>query len=97
MSRARRRSCPAVDSARWACLAATRGVALHRAVTPQHAGDRRDSAESLMAGTVDGLIGGLFVGSEIRALHEFEWEIRNAIELAGGAANEEKPLKDWYD
>jgi sphingomyelin phosphodiesterase 2 len=55
------------------------------------------SSLGLMAGTVDGLIGGLFIGSEIRALHEFEWEIRNAIELAGGAANEEKPLKDWYD
>jgi sphingomyelin phosphodiesterase 2 len=55
------------------------------------------SSLGLMAGTVDGLIGGLFVGSETRALHEFEWEIRNAIELAGGAANEEKPLKDWYD
>jgi sphingomyelin phosphodiesterase 2 len=55
------------------------------------------SSLGLMAGTVDGLIGGLFIGSEIRALHEFEWEIRNAIELAGGAANEEKPLRDWYD
>ncbi|MCJ1369611.1 phospholipase C type enzyme [Loxospora ochrophaea] len=29
-------------------------------------------------GIVDGLIGGLFVGSEIRALKEFEWEINTA-------------------
>lgn len=36
------------------------------------------------AGVLDGLIGGLFVGSEIRALKEFEWEIRNARERAEG-------------
>ena len=30
------------------------------------------------AGVVDGLIGGLFMSSEIRALKEFEWEIGNA-------------------
>ena len=29
-------------------------------------------------GILDGLIGGLFVGSELRALKEFEWEVRNA-------------------
>lgn len=29
-------------------------------------------------GMLDGLIGGLFVGSEMRALKEFEWEIGNA-------------------
>ena len=29
------------------------------------------------AGVLDGLIGGLFIGSELRALKEFEWEIRN--------------------
>ena len=28
-------------------------------------------------GIIDGLIGGLFVGSELRALNEFEWEINN--------------------
>jgi sphingomyelin phosphodiesterase 2 len=33
---------------------------------------------SLTAGTVDGLISLLFMGSEIRALKEFEWEIMNA-------------------
>ncbi|KAJ5377063.1 hypothetical protein N7509_013949 [Penicillium cosmopolitanum] len=30
------------------------------------------------AGILDGLIGGLFVSSELRALKEFEWEVRNA-------------------
>jgi sphingomyelin phosphodiesterase 2 len=35
---------------------------------------------------LDGLIGGLFVSSELRALKEFEWEVRNAkriVEQAG--------------
>lgn len=30
------------------------------------------------AGILDGLVGGLFVSSELRALKEFEWEVRNA-------------------
>ncbi|KAL9597364.1 MAG: hypothetical protein Q9219_005173 [cf. Caloplaca sp. 3 TL-2023] len=34
------------------------------------------------AGVIDGLIGGLFVGSELRALKEFEWEIGKAKEMA---------------
>ena len=34
-------------------------------------------------GIVDGLIGGLFMSSELRALKEFEWEVENAISLAG--------------
>jgi sphingomyelin phosphodiesterase 2 len=55
------------------------------------------SSLGLMAGTVDGLIGGLFIGSELRALCEFEWEIRKAIELAGGPTNKEEPLRDWFD
>ena len=55
------------------------------------------STFGIMAGTVDGLIGGLFVGSELRALSEFEWEVRNALELAGGPKQEDKPLLDWYD
>ena len=42
------------------------------------------------AGLLDGLIGGLFVGYELRALKEFEWEIRNvkrhAVEASSGAA-----------
>ena len=36
------------------------------------------STLGLGAGIVDGLIGGLFMNSEIRALKEFEWEMRNA-------------------
>jgi len=42
------------------------------------------STLSLGAGIIDGLIGGLFVGSELRALEEFEWEIKNARKAAGG-------------
>ncbi len=38
----------------------------------------------LVAGTVDGLIALLFMGSEIRALKEFEWEIMNAKVAASG-------------
>lgn len=33
------------------------------------------------AGILDGLIGGLFVSSELRALKEFEWEVGNAKRL----------------
>lgn len=40
------------------------------------------STLSFGAGVVDGLIGGLFVGSELRALKEFEWEVRNARGIA---------------
>ncbi|KAK4997603.1 phospholipase C type enzyme [Elasticomyces elasticus] len=40
------------------------------------------SSLGLSAGVIDGLMGGLFVGSEVRALKEFEWEIRNAKEEA---------------
>ena len=40
------------------------------------------STLNLGAGIVDGLIGGLFIGSEIRALKEFEWEISNARDAA---------------
>ncbi|KAL4867270.1 hypothetical protein BDV12DRAFT_209949 [Aspergillus spectabilis] len=36
------------------------------------------------AGVLDGLIGGLFVSSELRALREFEWEIRNTKRLVEG-------------
>lgn len=35
------------------------------------------SSLGLMAGTVDGLIGLLFGGSELRGLKEWEWEVRN--------------------
>lgn len=36
----------------------------------------------LSTGVIDGLIGGLFVGSELRALKEFKWEIQNAKDLS---------------
>lgn len=42
------------------------------------------SSLGLFAGTIDGLIGGLFVGHELRALKEFEWEIHNARGQASG-------------
>ena len=40
------------------------------------------STLGLGAGVLDGLIGGLFMSSEIRALKEFEWEMRNARDEA---------------
>ncbi|KAG9569971.1 hypothetical protein KCV04_g18452, partial [Aureobasidium melanogenum] len=40
------------------------------------------STLGLSAGVIDGLMGGLFVGSELRALREFEWEITNARTMA---------------
>lgn len=55
------------------------------------------SSLGIMAGTLDGLIGGLFVGSELRALAEFEWEVRNAYRIAGGPERVESNLRDWYD
>lgn len=55
------------------------------------------STLGIMAGTIDGLIGGLFVGTELRALSEFEWDIRNAFYLAGGPAHDEQEFRDWYD
>ncbi len=48
------------------------------------------STLGLAAGVVDGLIGGLFVGSELRALREFEWEVRNARNLGSGEPTGEK-------
>jgi sphingomyelin phosphodiesterase 2 len=54
------------------------------------------STLGLFAGVIDGLIGGLFVGSEIRALKEFEWEISNARAAAGGEPNGlDEGIKDW--
>lgn len=41
------------------------------------------SSVGLSVGVIDGLMGFLFVGSEMRALKEFEWEIVNAKRLAG--------------
>lgn len=42
------------------------------------------SSLGLVAGTIDGLIALLFIGSEMRALKEFEWEILNAKAAASG-------------
>ncbi|MCJ1229902.1 phospholipase C type enzyme [Toensbergia leucococca] len=46
------------------------------------------STLGLGAGLLDGLIGGLFVGSEIRALKEFEWEVGRVRDGAGGGGVE---------
>lgn len=55
------------------------------------------STLGLSAGVIDGLIGGLFVGSEIRALKEFEWEISNAKAAAGGEPHVmvKEGVEDW--
>lgn len=45
------------------------------------------STLGLAAGVIDGLIGGLFMSSEIRALKEFEWEVRNAKDAASSAGD----------
>lgn len=36
------------------------------------------SSLGLSVGVLEGLMGGLFVGSELRALKEYEWEVKNA-------------------
>ncbi|KAF2195268.1 DNase I-like protein [Zopfia rhizophila CBS 207.26] len=46
------------------------------------------SSLGLSIGVLEGLMGGLFVGSELRALREFEWEIRNT--KARAIANRDK-------
>lgn len=43
------------------------------------------SSVGFLAGAVDGLMGLLFFGGEIRTLAEFEWEIMNAKATASGA------------
>lgn len=48
------------------------------------------STLGLSAGVIDGLIGGLFVSSELRALKEFQWEIENAMALAAEVGKEEE-------
>ena len=47
------------------------------------------STLNFAAGILDGLIGGLFMSGELRALKEFEWEVRNARSLV--VAAEKKP------
>uniref|UniRef100_A0A093VI50 Inositol phosphosphingolipids phospholipase C n=1 Tax=Talaromyces marneffei PM1 TaxID=1077442 RepID=A0A093VI50_TALMA len=44
------------------------------------------STLSFAAGLLDGLIGGLFMSAELRALKEFKWEVRTARRLASIAA-----------
>lgn len=54
------------------------------------------STLGLSAGVIDGLIGGLFVGSELRALKEFEWEIKNTRRAAGGGGlDDAHEIVDW--
>ncbi|KAL9603876.1 MAG: hypothetical protein Q9179_002037 [Wetmoreana sp. 5 TL-2023] len=43
-------------------------------------------------GVIDGLIGGLFVGSELRALKEFEWEIKTAMDAAEMVSSDREPI-----
>lgn len=49
------------------------------------------STVGMSVGVIDGLMGFLFVGSEMRALKEFEWEVSNtrerAITMAGKSSN----------
>ena len=48
----------------------------------------------LAAGVLDGLIGGLFIGAELRALKEFEWEIQNARSMAQKKLHESQCLEN---
>ncbi|KAJ5476220.1 Endonuclease/exonuclease/phosphatase [Penicillium sp. IBT 31633x] len=43
------------------------------------------STLNFAAGVLDGLIGGLFMSGELRALKEFEWEVKNARSLVVAA------------
>ena len=55
------------------------------------------STINLSAGVIDGLIGGLFIGSELRALKEFEWEVRNAIEVKGNQECVDAEVRDDFN
>lgn len=55
------------------------------------------SSLGLVAGTIDGLIALFFVGSEMRALKEFEWEITNAKAHASGAGGAGFMKKEWRE
>jgi sphingomyelin phosphodiesterase 2 len=57
------------------------------------------SSVGLSVGVIDGLMGFLFVGSELRALREFEWEIVSAkmkaeSDIRDGRAIGEGPVHD---
>lgn len=51
------------------------------------------STLNLAAGIIDGLIGGLFMSAEIRALKEFEWEIGNAKAIAERREEQQEQIK----
>ena len=55
------------------------------------------STLGLGLGVIDGLIGGLFIGSEMRALKEFEWEISNTRAAAVGELHvmADEGIQDW--
>ncbi|KAL2132014.1 hypothetical protein VTI74DRAFT_4298 [Chaetomium olivicolor] len=56
------------------------------------------SSLSLTAGTVDGLMSLLFFRSELKALKEFEWEVRNAKgALVGRPGERDMGEEDWED
>ncbi|MCJ1397705.1 phospholipase C type enzyme [Xylographa trunciseda] len=55
------------------------------------------STLNLSAGVIDGLIGGLFIGSELRALKEFEWEIWNAIEVEESLGGVDKQVQRVFE
>lgn len=52
------------------------------------------STLGFVAGTVDGLLSLLFFRWELRTLREFEWEIRNAMAVAGGELKAIRALQD---
>jgi sphingomyelin phosphodiesterase 2 len=56
------------------------------------------STVGMSVGVIDGLMGLLFIGSEMRALKEFEWEVRNAREralvVAGKTGSEGSEIDD---
>ncbi|KAF2147207.1 uncharacterized protein K452DRAFT_293669 [Aplosporella prunicola CBS 121167] len=52
------------------------------------------STLGLAAGVLDGLIGGLFMSSELRSLREFEWEITNTRAAAAGKPLEKREVID---
>ena len=55
------------------------------------------STFGLAVGIIDGLIGGLFIGSEMRALKEFRWEITNARNRAQGSGHVSFDPEDVVD
>ena len=54
------------------------------------------STLSLSAGVISGMIGGFFIGSELRALQEFKWEIRNAGLRMDDRESFEEEVRDLF-